>query len=83
MSYIICEQQRHRSAFAVRCLDSIISPDSIAEISRTKLASEAAHAGLCLAGSETPEDMFYRVVAQINKNQWFRHSEIQNDMAGV
>ena len=41
--HVICEQQRHRSAcvftqsdqrFVVRCLDSIISLDSIAEISR-------------------------------------------------
>ena len=49
----------------VRCLDSIISLDSIAEISRLYLASVAAQAGLCLAWSETPEDMFCRVMAQI------------------
>ena len=54
------------SAFAVRCLDGIISLDSIAEISRTKLASVAAQVGLCLAGSETPEDTFCRVVAQLD-----------------
>ena len=35
----------------VRCLDSIISLDSIAEISRLYLASVAAQAGLCLAWS--------------------------------
>ena len=35
------------SAFVVRCLDSIISVDSIAEISRLQLASVAAQAGLC------------------------------------
>ena len=52
------------SAFVVRCLDSIKSLDSIAEISRVELASVAAQAGLCLAWSETPEDMFYRVVAR-------------------
>ena len=40
------------SAFIVRCLDSIISLGS-------------AQAGLCLAWSETPEDTFCRVVAQI------------------
>ena len=46
------------SAFIVRCLDSIISLDSIAEISRLQLASVAAHAGLCLARSETPKTRF-------------------------
>ena len=53
------------SAFFVPCLDSIISLDSIAEISRLYLASVAAQAGLCLAWSETPEDTFCRVVAHI------------------
>ena len=53
------------SAFVVRCLDSIISLDSIEEISRLQLASVAAHAGLCLAWSKTPEDTFCRVVAQM------------------
>ena len=53
------------SAFVVRCLDSIISLDSIAEISRLQLASVAAQAGLCLAWSETPEDTFSCVVDQI------------------
>ena len=53
------------SAFIVRCLDSIISLNSIAEISRLQLASVAAQAGLCLAWSETPEDTFCRVVAPI------------------
>ena len=69
MSYVICEQQRRRSACAsaqsVRCLDSIISLDSIAEISRLQLAFVAVKAGLCLAWSETPEDTFCRVVAHI------------------
>ena len=46
------------SAFVVRCLDSIISLDFIAENSRLQLASVAAQAGLCLAWSETPEDTF-------------------------
>ena len=54
------------SAFDVRCLYSIISLDSIAEISRTWLASVAAQAGLCLAGSETSEDTFCRVMAHIH-----------------
>ena len=54
------------STFIVRCLDSIISLDSIAEISRVELASVAAQAGLCLAWSETPEDTFCSVVAHIN-----------------
>ena len=55
------------SAFVVLCLDSIISLESIAEISRVELASVAAQAGLCLAWSETPEDTFCRVVAQMVK----------------
>ena len=46
------------SGFVIRCLDSIISLDSIAEISRLWLSSVAAQAGLCLAWSETPEDTF-------------------------
>ena len=53
------------SAFVVRCLDSIISLDSMAEISRLQLASVAAQAGLCLAWSKTPEDMFCRVMAHM------------------
>ena len=53
------------SAFAVRCLDSIISLDSIAEMSRLELASVAVQAGLCLAWSKTPEDTFCRVLAQL------------------
>ena len=61
------DQTAHRrslfSAFVVRCLDSIISLDSIVEISRLCLAAGAAQAGLCLARSETPEDTFCRVVA--------------------
>ena len=50
------------SAFVIRCLDNIISLNSIAEISRLKLAFMA---GLCLAWSETPEDTFSRVVAHV------------------
>ena len=46
------------SAFVVCCLDSVISLDSIARISRLWLATVAAQAGLCLAWSETPEDTF-------------------------
>ena len=34
VSYVICEQQRRRSAFIVHCFDSTISVDFIAEISR-------------------------------------------------
>ena len=51
------------SAFVVHCLDSIISLDYIAEISRLWLASVAAQTGLCLAWSETPEDTFCHAVA--------------------
>ena len=61
MSNVICEQQRRRSAFAVRCLDSIIS-----EISSSYLASVAAQAGWSLPWSETPEESFCRVVAHIH-----------------
>ena len=53
------------SPFVVHCLDSIISLDSIAEISRLQLASVAAQAGLCLAWSETIEDTFCRGVSYI------------------
>ena len=53
------------STFVVRCLNSIISLDSIAEISSLWLASMAAQAGLCLAWSETPKDTFCRVVVQM------------------
>ena len=53
------------SAFIVRCLDSIISLDPISEISRIELASVAAQAGLHLAWSETPEDTFCCVMAQM------------------
>ena len=49
------------SAFVIRCLDSIISLDYIAEISRLYVAAQA---GLCLAWSETPEGTFSRDVAQ-------------------
>ena len=55
------------SVFVVRCLDSI-SLDSLTEISRLQLASVAVQAGLCLAWSETPEDRFCHVVAQIIKS---------------
>ena len=53
------------SAFVVRCLDSVISLDSIAIISRLELASGAAQARLCLAWSGTPEDTFSRGMAQL------------------
>ena len=56
------------SAFVVRCLDSIISLDSIAKILKTLASFLAAQAGLCLAWSETPEDMFCHVVAQIKNS---------------
>ena len=76
MSFVIYEQQGRRSACAsaqsdqrlfVRCLDSTLSLDSIAEISRLCLASVAAQTGLCLAWSETPEDIFCRVPAHLLK----------------
>ena len=55
------------SAFDVHCLDSIISLDSIAEISRLYLVSVAEQAGLCLAWSETPQDTFCHDEAQIKR----------------
>ena len=59
------QQRSLISTFVVLCLDSIISLDSIAEISRLQLSSMAVQAGLCLAWSETPEDKFCHVVAQL------------------
>ena len=56
------------SAFVVRCLDIMISLQSIAEISRLEPASMAAQACLCLAWSDTSEDTFCRVVAQIQND---------------
>ena len=52
-------------AFVVRFLDSIISLDSIAKISRLWLSSVAAQTGLGLVWWETPEDTFCRVVAHL------------------
>ena len=73
MSYVICEQQRRPrsliSAFLVRCLDSIISLDSIAEISRLKLASVAEQTSLSLTWSETPEDTFSHDEAHVFFNR--------------
>ena len=82
VSYVICKQQRRRSAcmrslisaFVVHCLDRKISLDSTAEISRLQLASVAAQAGLCLAWSETPEDTFSHGVAHIQNRtdtKWY------------
>ena len=63
---VLCHPRSLISAFVVRCLDSIISLHSIAEISRLWLACVAGQAGLCLAWSETPEDTFCRVMAQLS-----------------
>ena len=73
MSYVICEQQRRRSACASAQSDqrlccsllSIISLDSIAKISRLYLASVAAQAGLCLTWSDH-EDTFCHNEAHMN-----------------
>ena len=46
------------STFVVHYLDSIMSLDSTAEISRLELAFVAVQASLCLAWSETPKDTF-------------------------
>ena len=52
------------STFVVCCLDSIISPVSISEISSLYLPSVAAQAGLCLTWLQTP-NRFSRVGAQL------------------
>ena len=66
-AFVICEQQRRRSACApaqsdqhlrFRCRDSIIPLVSIFEISSLYLASLAAQAGLCLTWSQTPKTGF-------------------------
>ena len=59
----LCIRAVWSAPLIVRCLENIIPLDSVAEISRTWLASMAEQAGLCLAGSETPEDTFCHVVA--------------------
>ena len=67
---VLCHMRTKKaqiSAFVVCCLDSILSLDSIAEISRLTLASVAAQAGLCLVWSETAGDTFCRVVAHMIK----------------
>ena len=64
---VLCHMRTTKAQISlrVRCLDSIISLDSIAQILLLLLASVAAQAGLCLAWSETPEDTFCRVVAHL------------------
>ena len=66
-SYVICEQQRRRSACAsaqsdqrlcFRYLDSVMSLVSVTKISSLMLASVAEQASLSLTWSETPEDAF-------------------------
>ena len=78
MFYVICKQ-RHRSACAsaqsnqhlcFRCLDSIISLNSIVEISRLQLGFVDAQAGLSLTWSETPKHTFCHVVAHILVIMW-------------
>ena len=46
------------SAFAVRCLDSVMSVVSVTKLSSLMLASVAEQVGLSLTWSETPEDRF-------------------------
>ena len=67
MFYVICEQQRRRSACAsaqsdqhLCCpgLDSIMSLVSVNKISSLMLASVAEQASLSPTWSETPEDTF-------------------------
>ena len=74
MSYVICEQQRRRSACAYaqadqrlcfRCLDSVMSLVSVTKISNLMLASVAEQASLSLTWSETPEDTFSHDKAQV------------------
>ena len=58
--YAICEQHPRSliSAFVVRCLDSIIPPVSISEISRLQTVSIAVQASLSLTWSEIPKTGF-------------------------
>ena len=56
--YAICEQQRRRSDYVVRWLDSIISLLAKAEISRPYLVSVAEQSGLSLTWSQTPKTGF-------------------------
>ena len=53
------------SAFAFRCLDSVMSLVSVTKISSLMLASVAEQAILSLTLSETPKDMFSHDEAQI------------------
>ena len=46
------------SAFVIRCLDSVMSLNSVTKISSFMLASVAEQASLSLTWSETPEDTF-------------------------
>ena len=80
MSYVICEQQRHRSACAsaqsdqrlcFRYLDSVMSLVSVTKISNLMLASVAEQAGLSLIWSETPEDTFSHDEAPMVSNSHF------------
>ena len=54
-----------KSAFIVRCLDSVMSLFSVTTISSLMQASVAEQASLRLTWSETPEDRFSCDVAQI------------------
>ena len=56
--FVICEQQRRRSACADRCLDSIITLVSICENSSLYLASMASQASLSLPWSQTSKTGF-------------------------
>ena len=56
--YALCEQQKRRSAFVVRCLDSIIPLVSISEISSLYPTSVDAQIGSSLPWSKTPKTGF-------------------------
>ena len=56
--YAICEQQRRRSVFVVRCLDSIMPILAKSKISRLEIVSVAEQAGLSLLWSQTPKTGF-------------------------
>ena len=67
LSWVVCKQQRCRpashphsliSAFAIKCLESIISRLATSEISIFYLVSLAEQAGLILTLSETPKTGF-------------------------
>ena len=55
----------NKGTFVVHCLDSIMPPVFISEISNLQLTSKAEQADLCPTWSHTPEDRFSHEVAEM------------------